>query len=184
MRCVQYGFSILQCTVGIHKVLIIRILRANRMMRSFLFCVVLAACAGKPSPENENREAIEVDSATEFYEQADDKTVYDYNSFRGIYDHESTTAGFAAVLAITESGNDLSFTLSVSQGTCKGEAEGKILMVSHEENYHVGFFELDQCPLQFSLMLHEDKIDVKEVNLCRLHDSSCAFEGTYVKRKN
>jgi hypothetical protein len=102
----------------------------------------------------------------------------------GIYDHESTTRGFSAILTITESGNDLSFTLSVSQGNCKGEAEGKIIMVSHEENYHIGFFELEQCPLQFSLMLQGDKIDVKEINLCRLHEANCVFEGTYAKRKN
>lgn len=150
---------------------------------SLLFCLLLAGCTGK-APLEKNNEAIEIDSAEAFYEQPEDRTVYDYRNFRGIYDHESTTRGFSAVLTINESGNDLSFTLSVSQGSCKGEAEGKIFMVSHEENYHVGFFEQNQCPLQFSLMLQEDKIDIKEVNLCRLHESGCSFEGTYAKRKN
>lgn len=149
---------------------------------SVLFLLSLAACTGKAPQENTNPEAIEVDSASEFYEQPEDQTPYNYRTFQGIYDHESTTQGFAAVLTLTESGNDLSFTLSVSQGNCKGEAKGKITMVSHEENSHIGFFELDQCPLQFSLMLQEDKVDVKEVNLCRLHESNCSFEGTYAKR--
>lgn len=155
-------------------------------MRTWLFFLIyllVAGCAGKAPKENTSNEAIEIDSASEFYEQPEDKTVYDYRTFQGIYDHESTTRGFSAVLAITESGNDLSFTLSVLQGSCKGEAEGKISMVSHEENYHVGFFELDQCPLQFSLMIQDNKIDIKEVNLCRLHESNCSFEGTYAKRK-
>lgn len=150
----------------------------------FPFCLLLAACTGKAPDDSKNTEVVEIDSANDFYKQPEDKTVYDYKTFEGIYDHESTTRGFTAILTITESGNDLAFTLSVSQGTCKGEAQGKILMVGHEENYHVGFFEQDQCPMQFSLMLQEDKIDVKEVNLCRLHESNCAFEGTYAKRKN
>jgi hypothetical protein len=147
-----------------------------------LLLLSLVACTGKTPRENPRPEAIEVDSASDFYEQSEDQNVYDYRTFQGIYDHESTTQGFAAVLTLTENGNDLSFTLSVSQGNCKGEAKGTIIMVSHEENYHIGFFEFDQCPLQFSLMLHEDKVDVKEVNLCRLHESNCAFEGTYAKR--
>lgn len=151
---------------------------------SFIFLLLLSGCIGKAPQEDKRSEAIEIDSASDFYQQPADTTVYDYRTFQGIYDHESTTQGFSAVLTITENGNDLSFTLSVSQGTCKGVAEGKILMVSHEENYHVGFFELEQCPLQFSLLLQEDKVEVKEINLCRLHESNCAFEGTYAKRKN
>ncbi len=150
----------------------------------FLFGMLLVSCTGKLSQENKNTETVEIDSAEEFYEQAEDKTVYDYQAFKGIYDHESSTQGFSAVLVISESGNDLSFTLSVSQGSCKGEAEGKVTLVSHEENYHIGFFELNECPLQFSLMIKEDKIDVKEINLCRLHESGCTFEGSYAKRKS
>lgn len=150
----------------------------------FLFWILLAGCTGKAPQENANNEAVEIDSANDFYEQPEDKTIYDYGIFQGIYDHESSTRGFSAVLAITESGNDLSFTVSVSQGNCKGDATGKILIVSHEENYHVGFFELDECLLQFSLLPSEVKIDIKEVNFCKLHESGCSFEGSYTKRKN
>lgn len=149
----------------------------------FLLCLLLAGCTGKKSPENTRPEAIEVDSANDFYEQPYDKTVYTYKILRGIYDHESTTRGFSAVLTLAEDGNDLSFTLSVLQGSCNGQAEGKITVVSHEENYHVGFFDSDQCPLQFTLLFSDEKIDIKEVSLCRLHGSNCSFEGTYVKRK-
>jgi hypothetical protein len=96
----------------------------------FPFCLLLAACTGKAPDDSKNTEVVEIDSANDFYEQPEDKTVYDYKTFEGIYDHESTTRGFTAILTITESGNDLAFTLSVSQGTCKGEAQGKILMVA------------------------------------------------------
>lgn len=162
--------------------LIIKKLNTTLLLLTIAFLMFLS-CSSKAPHEKVNSEAVEVDSATEFYEQPETKTVYDYRSFQGIYDHESTTRGFAAILTITESGDDLAFTLSVSQGTCKGKAEGKIIMVSHEQNFHVGFYEPDQCPLQFSLLLSEAKIDVKEVNLCKLHDSNCSFEGTYIKRK-
>lgn len=148
---------------------------------ALLLLFLLISCTGK-TPQENIVQTIETDSA-DFYQQAEDKAEYDYRAFRGIYDHESTTKGFSAVLTLTESGNDLSFTLSVSQGNCKGEAVGKIFIVSHEENYYVGFFELDECPLQFSLLLRDTKIDVKEVNVCKLHPAQCSFEGTYTKRK-
>lgn len=163
----------------------IKNLHKSKLWLIGIVLILLATCTTKsPQEKNTTSEVVEIDSATEFYQDTEDKIVFDYSNFQGIYDHESNTRGFTAILTITESGNDLSFTLSVSQGTCKGEAEGKILMISHEENYHVGFFELDQCPLQFSLMIQEDKVDVKEVNLCKLHESNCNFEGTYAKRKN
>lgn len=161
--------------------LVLNMLRKNILWLTFTGVSLLISCTGKTPQENTTL-AVEIDSS-DFYQQPTDKTVYDYKTFRGIYDHESTTSGFSAVLTITESGNDLSFTLSVSQGNCKGDVAGKLFIVSHEENYHVGFYELDECPLQFSLMLHDNKIDVKEVNLCRLHPAQCSFEGTYAKRK-
>lgn len=144
---------------------------------------MLIACSGKPPQEKAESQSVEVDSAREFYTDPEEETVYNYRQFAGIYDHESNTRGFSAVLNVTESGNDLSFTLSVAQGSCKGEADGKIIMVSHEENYYTGFYEQTKCPLQFTLMLRENKVDVKEINLCQLHESSCAFEGTYIRRK-
>jgi hypothetical protein len=69
-------------------------------MRTWLFFLIyllVAGCAGKAPKENTSNEAIEIDSANDFYKQPEDKTVYDYKTFEGIYDHESTTRGFAAI---------------------------------------------------------------------------------------
>lgn len=163
--------------------LIIKKLYSSFPVYAVFASVLFFACSEKKNSKKPDDSAVELDSAEDFYEQADDNTVYDYHRFAGIYDHESTTKGFSAILVITENGNDLAFTLSVAQAGCKGEAKGNILMISHEPTYYVGFYEADECPLQFTLMLSENKIDVKEVNLCRLHESNCAFEGGYVKRK-
>lgn len=149
----------------------------------FISGLLLAACSGKAPQESLDNQSVEIDSAREFYDTPEEKVVYTYTQFAGIYDHESNTQGFSAVLNVTESGNDLSFTLSVSQGSCKGEVEGKIIMLSHEENYYTGFYEQTKCPLQFMLTLRDNKIDIKEINLCQLHESSCTFEGVYSKRK-
>lgn len=163
--------------------LIIKKLPGFFIIYAVLLTIVSGGCGEKKTQNETDQSAVEIDSASEFYEQSEDKTVYDYHRFAGIYDHESSTKGFSAILTVTESGNDLAFTISVAQGGCKGEAQGNMLMVSHDKTYYVGFYEVDECPLQFTLMLNEDKIDVKEVNLCRLHEANCAFEGTYAKRK-
>lgn len=155
------------------------------MIRNLLFiALILVGCKGKVDQERTDNQSIEVDSAKEYFENPEGEKSYDYARFTGIYDHESRTGGFSAVLAVTENGNDLSFTISVAQGNCKGEAEGAIFMLSHEANYYTGFYQIENCQLQFSFMLQEDKIDVKEINICRLHGGSCTFEGTYAKRKD
>ncbi len=155
------------------------------MIRYTLFIVLILACCKEKSQEkNTDYQAVAIDSTAEFYEHEGDEKSYDYARFRGIYDHESRTGGFSAVLAVTENGNDLSFTISVAQGNCKGEAEGAIFMMSHEANYYVGFYQLENCRLQFTFMLQENKIDVKEINMCSLHEGSCTFEGSYAKRKS
>lgn len=163
--------------------LIIRKLKIVLIFVAIGISVVFNGCVDKKTQSKTTVDVVEIDSAKEFYEQPEATVTYDYQRFAGIYDHESTARGFAAVLVITESGNDLSFTLSVAQGTCKGEVSGNMLMVSHEQHYYVGFFEANECPLQFTLQLTEDKIDVKEVNLCQLRDSNCSFEGNYQKRE-
>lgn len=164
--------------------LIIKKLNSISIICVVFFAGAIVSCGEKKTQEKSGGSAVEIDSARDFYEQPDDKTVYDYQRFAGIYDHESTTKGFTAVLVIIENGNDLSFELSVSQAGCKGEAKGNIVMISHEKISYVGFFEADECPLQFTLMLTENKIDIKEVNLCRMHEANCAFEGAYIKRKS
>ncbi len=162
----------------------IRTINSILIILPILLTGLVAGCGEKKKDEKSAGSAVEIDSTKDFYEQPDNKTVYDYQRFAGIYDHESTTKGFTAVLVITENGNDLSFELSVAQAGCKGEAKGNMVMVSHEKTYYVGFYEVDECPLQFTLMLTETKIDIKEVNLCRMHEANCAFEGAYIKRKS
>lgn len=156
------------------------------MMRyGALIVFILFGCTAKNPDKPVNELSVPVDSATEFYKQDETEEDFDYSRFEGIYDHESSTTGFSAILTITENGNDLSFTLSVAQGSgCKGEAKGAVFMMSHEPNFYVGFYEAENCQLQFSFMLQEDNIDIKEINLCELHESNCWFEGSYAKRKS
>lgn len=107
---------------------------------------------------------------------------YDYREFFGAYDHESTTNGFYATLSILQNGNDLYFNVSVVQGGCKGETEGVVLMVEHTQDYYTGFYESEDCKLQFTFNRLEKKIDIKEISLCRLLQGNCSFEGVYLKR--
>lgn len=150
---------------------------------AILIVFILSGCTTKNPDAPANEVSVPVDSAREFYRQETQEN-FDYSRFQGIYDNESTTTGFSAILTLAENGNDLSFTLSVTQGnSCKGHAEGKVFMMSHEPAFYVGFYEAENCPLQFSFMLQDDKVDVKEINLCKLREGNCSFEGSYVKRK-
>jgi hypothetical protein len=148
----------------------------------FFMLALILSCNGKKSETESSPETIEVDSARDFYKQSE--IDYDYARFQGIYDNESKTSTFSAVLSVTENGDDLSIELSVSQADgCKGELSGTVFMVGHDVNYYTGFHQHDTCKLQFSFMLTEEKIDIKEIGICTLHESSCSFDGTYVKRK-
>src|SRR5690242_2255778 len=91
------------------------------------------------------------------YEKTD---TYNYTEFFGVYDHESTTKNFTAILSLRENGNDIYFTLSVSQGTCKGETEGVVMMVEKTEKYYLGFYDSESCRLQFTFNKIEKKVDV------------------------
>ncbi len=147
----------------------------------FVF-MLLSACGSKQQQtENNQTELQVVDSATAYYDQG--KTIHNYARFQGIYDHESTTAGFAAILTLEENGNALAFKLSVSQGTCKGEIQGNVFVTAHEQYYYVGFYQAESCPLQFTFMLEDNKVDIKEITLCSEHSTACTFEGTYTKRQ-
>jgi len=88
------------------------------------------------------------------------------------------------VLTLTQYGNDLYFTVSVSQGECKGESEGVVSILDYTENYYSGFYNSEDCRMQFSFLLMEKKIDIKEVTICSHHGSNCSFEGAYLKRVN
>ncbi|HEU5289965.1 MAG TPA: hypothetical protein VFU05_04925 [Cyclobacteriaceae bacterium] len=107
---------------------------------------------------------------------------YNYKEFFGTYDHESNAKGFTAMLVLRQNGNDIYFTASVSQGSCKGEMEGVVMMAEHSELEYMGFFESDDCRLQFIFNRPEKKVDIKEISLCHLLEPGCSFEGIFVKR--
>ncbi len=146
------------------------------------FLILLAGCQSKqPAETTTEPDSVSVDvTPQDAYEKPGNN--YDYRELFGVYDHESTTNGFSAVLSLGQNGYDLYFTVSVVQGGCKGETEGVVLMLDQKQNYYAGFYESDDCRLQFTFMPAEKKVDIKEVSLCKLLESGCSFEGTYLKR--
>jgi hypothetical protein len=152
----------------------------------FIGCLLLLilGCQQKQSTES----AVEADTTAvevtpeDGFEKSEVK--YDYSELYGVYDHESTTQKFSAVLSLRQNGNDLYFTVSVAQGSCKGETEGVVMMIDHNQNYYSGFYESEDCRLQFTFNLAEKKVDVKEITLCTLLGQGCSFEGSYLKRSN
>jgi hypothetical protein len=110
--------------------------------------------------------------------------VWDYQAIYGHYTLESAAAGFSASLTIQPQGRDLLFTLVSRKGeTCKGEAGNTVAMVNHNDRYHTGYAIDETCKLEFIFRHTENKIDVRELQLCTLHNPLCGFDGTYVKTK-
>lgn len=108
---------------------------------------------------------------------------WDYQSLYGIYLHESNTQGFTAMLEIIPQGNDLSFSLSVTQNNCTGQAEGNIGMAVHDETEYAGFFNNPDCRIEFLFNLKQQSIRLQEVGFCRLHENGCEFSGVYIKKR-
>ncbi|MFZ2904973.1 MAG: hypothetical protein WAZ98_02100 [Cyclobacteriaceae bacterium] len=148
----------------------------------FFLLLLLSACQQKQPepPVSEEKDSTAPEEET----YSSSKQQIDYQEVIGVYDHESTTKGFAAVLSLRENGNDLYFYVSVAQGNCKGETEGVVIMVEQTENYFSGFYESDDCPLQFTFSPGEKKVDIKAVTFCKPLEKNCSYEGTYVKRKD
>ena len=150
----------------------------------FIFCalLLLLGCQQKQSEET----SVESDSTAvettpqDAYEKSSNN--YNYAEFFGTYDHESNTKGFTAMLVLSQNGNDVYFSASVSQGSCKGEMEGVVMMADHSETDYTGFYESDDCRLQFTFNRSETKIDIKEISVCHMLEQSCSFEGVYLKR--
>ncbi len=154
-------------------------------MRLFIFIfIVLLGCERKQQHESR----LETDSTAnevtpeDAYEKTDND--YDYREFYGIYNHESTTTGFSAVLSLKEIGRDLYFTLSVVQGDCKKETEGVVMIVAESKKSPTGFYQAGNCRLQLTFTEANTKVDIKEITFCGLDGSACSVEGTYLKRSN
>ena len=152
----------------------------------FIVCafLIFLSCQQKQSQETTgsvDSAAVDVTPEDAYEETNED---YDYKEFFGTYDHESNTKGFTAMLVIRQNGNDVYFSASVSQGSCKGEMEGVVMMAEHTEMEYLGFYESEDCRLQFTLNRLEKKVDIKEISLCHLLEQGCSFEGLYGKRKD
>jgi hypothetical protein len=151
----------------------------------WVLIIILMSCGQKQSSEaitTSDTTSNEVVPEDAF--EKEDQLQIDYKRFFGVYDHESSTTGFSAVLALRQNGNDMYFNISVAQGSCKGETEGVVVIIEQTEAYLSGFYEADNCRLQFTFQRTENKVDVKEITLCQLLGGGCSYEGTYVKRKN
>lgn len=153
-------------------------------MRITIVIILLSiGCQSKPQQDKTDSQMDTVSEAQPTEDiYAKPETNYDLRPLYGIYDHESTAKGFSAVLTLTQYGNDLYFTVSVSQGECKGESEGVVSILDYNENYYTGFYNSEDCKMQFSFLLIENKVDIKEVTICSHHGNDCSFEGTYLKR--
>lgn len=155
-------------------------------MYRIIFIIVsctLIGCAGKRQPEDKQAEtdttAVEVTTQDAYEEKKSD---FNWPEFYGVFDHESTTKGFSAVLSLKQNGRDLYFTVSLVQGGCKKETEGVVAIVESSDEFPTGFYQTDNCRLQFTFASAEKKVDIKEVPFCGI--DGCSFEGTYKKRVN
>lgn len=109
---------------------------------------------------------------------------WDYRQLYGQYLHESNMKGFTAYLEILPAGNDLTFSLSLTQNSCTGQAEGSIGMAIHDEKEYGGFYDNADCRMEFIFNLQENTIRIQEVGACRLHEMGCSFNGVYYKKRN
>lgn len=153
------------------------------MRYALIFIIILSGCQTKVKEQPQSVQAVEVDSTQSSNDYNGKEIQYDYTNIYGVYDHQSTTSSFKAVVSLSESGLDLYGTISVVQGSCKAETESVIVMAERSEDWLIGFADIENCLLQFTLYLKEPKIDIKEVMMCTIHGATCSFEGIYVKRK-
>lgn len=158
-----------------------------KLIVALFFILLLAGCSSKSTEENysANHTDDETDSTlthleNNAYEKHDN---WDYSKLYGVYLHESNMKGFTAYLEILPEGNDLSFSLTLTQNSCTGQAEGTIGMAIHAETEYGGFYDNADCRMEFVFNLGENTIRIQEVGPCRLHEMGCSFNGTYYKKK-
>lgn len=155
-------------------------------MARFIFIIAFYALIGCSQKNQQEEKQTETDTtAIEVTEQdayAEKESNFNWQEFYGVYDHESTAKGFSAVLSLKQNGRDLYFTVSLVQGGCKKETEGVIAIIESSDEFPTGFYQNDNCRLQFTFAAVEKKVDIKEVPLCGI--DGCSFEGTYKKRVN
>jgi len=150
------------------------------MSRAIILSIaLLIGCKQREDSTTHNpaSNTLEVDSIDTFQQQE----TYDYSAFYGSYSHESSTKGFSGYLTLRQSGLDIYFNLSINQPSCIVNMEGIIAMIDHTEHFYVGFHHSEKCQLQFTFMLADKKVDIKEVSGC-VTVNRCSTEGTYIKQ--
>lgn len=152
-------------------------------------CLILSvafSCKQKEvtQPDPDETDYEETDStATDLKDAFELQDDWDYQSLYGIYLHESNTKGFTAILEILPDGNDLTFSLSVKQSGCNGQADGVIGMAIHTKTEYAGFFDNPECRMEFLFNLTQQSVRLEEVGFCRLHERGCNFNGVYIKKQ-
>ncbi|MBX2963608.1 MAG: hypothetical protein KF687_13940 [Cyclobacteriaceae bacterium] len=151
---------------------------------TLLLLLFIVGCSSKSVNEDHSASDDAYDSVmtgeVRYYENIDS---WDYSDLYGVYLHEGTIKGFSAYLEILPEGNDLSFSLTLKQNSCTGQAEGSIGMAIHGETEYGGFYNNAECRIEFIFNLVENAIRIQEVGACRLHETGCSFNGVYHKRK-
>lgn len=142
-------------------------------------------CQSKKDNTSDIEEIVAEDEVSEtdqddFYES--ENTEWDYQPLYGSYVHESNTTGFSANLEIIPEGNDLSFSLSVKQPACTGQATGIIGLAIYSENEYAGFYNNANCRMEFQFNLVGKTIRVTEIGICSIHEAGCSFSGVYRKQ--
>ncbi|MBX2955460.1 MAG: hypothetical protein KF846_04860 [Cyclobacteriaceae bacterium] len=152
-----------------------------------LLILLLTSCSSKPTEESYSANEVNDQSDTALtdpeyapYELLD---TWDYSNLYGFYLHEGNMKGFTAYIEILPEGNDLSFSLTLTQNSCTGQAEGSIGMAIHTETEYGGFYDNADCRMEFVFNLVENTIRIQEIGPCRLHEMDCSFNGTYFKKK-
>ncbi|MCU0396533.1 MAG: hypothetical protein MUC73_00385 [Cyclobacteriaceae bacterium] len=150
--------------------------------------LLLVACQSKPS---ETQSELDIQSEPDSVIQDNEfelppKTDWNYEILYGHYEHESNTRGFNSFVEIRPEGNDVWFDLSVNNQSCTGQASGFIGIALRTDNEYAGFYENNDCRLEFYFNIIEKTIRIEEVGFCKLHETGCGFAGVYrqVKKTN
>jgi len=151
--------------------------------------LLLLGCQSKKTDDvQENTiESAEAATDTMTYEPVEEfslpeKTDWDYQQLYGHYNHESNSPGFSAWIEIRPEGNDVSFTLSITQNACSGQADGIIGIAVFTENEYSGFYDNADCRMEITFSPQQKTIRIQEVGMCSLRERGCSFDGVYIRK--
>lgn len=156
-----------------------------RLVPSLIVIIILlASCSVKKEDSSNEIGPENTPDSTQVLDKLPDPD-WNFSELYGRYQHEASSGTFSSTLVLEPQGLNIAFTLISSKGeSCHGEASGNIAMVDHNENFDTGYWVEEQCKLEFIFRRTDDKVDVKEIHICTLHDTMCGFEGTYSRIKS